>query len=62
MYKRQGQSPGGPHKSEVKEMILLHSHISQVTTEEGQSKITNTESVFKASQKDVMIDGVKGSA
>ena len=57
-----GQSPGGPHKSEVKEMILLHSHISQVTTEEGQSKITNTESVFKSSRKDAMIDNVEGSA
>ena len=43
-------------------MILLHSHISQVTTEEGQSKITNTESVFKSSRKDAMIDNVEGSA
>ena len=95
------QSPGGPHKSEVKERILLHSQlllvsylvhryylcpisftdttcvlshsqlllvsclahsyylcpISQARTE-GQSKITNTKSVFKVSQ----IDSAKGSA
>ena len=46
----------------MKEKILLHSHISQVIIEEGQSKITNTESDFKSSRKDAMIDNVEGSA
>ena len=36
--------------------------ILQVRTEEGQSKIINTESVFEASQKNVMIECVEGSA
>ena len=57
----------GPHKSEVKEKnYFIHCRdlcpILQVRTEEGQSKIINTESVFEASQKNVMIECVEGSA
>ena len=36
--------------------------ILQVGTEEGQGRITNTKSVFEASQKNAMIDCVEGSA
>ena len=36
--------------------------VMQVGTEERQSKITNTKSAFEASQKNVMIDCVEGSA
>ena len=34
----------------------------QLRNEEPQNKITDTESVFKASQKNGMIDNVEGSA
>ena len=44
----------------------IHSYnscsILQVGTEEGQDKITNTKSAFKACQKNAMIDCVEGSA
>ena len=63
----QRQNPGGPHKSEVKEMILSHSQlllVSYLTGRNGRrtGKITNTKSAFEASQKNTMIDCVEESA